>query len=90
MPVLRIPGLMKSYVDNQTEVPLSGASMRAVMDNLAQQYPAIRVHVFDDKGKIRRYINLFVNGENIRSLQGLDTPVSEDDKLVLLPSISGG
>jgi molybdopterin synthase sulfur carrier subunit len=90
MPVLQIPGLMKSYVENQTEIPLQGETVAQVLNTLVTRYPAIKTHIMDDKGTVRRHINLFVNQNNIKSLNGLDTSVLENDKLILLPSISGG
>jgi molybdopterin converting factor small subunit len=90
MPVLQIPGLMKSYVENQTEIPLQGETVAQGLNTLVTRYPAIKTHIMDDKGTVRRHINLFVNQNNIKSLNGLDTSVLENDKLILLPSISGG
>jgi sulfur-carrier protein len=90
MPVLQIPGLMKSYVENQTEIPLQGQTIADVLNTLVTRYPTIKTHIMDDKGNIRRHINLFINEDNIKSLNGLETPVQENDKIILLPSISGG
>jgi cystathionine beta-synthase len=90
MPVMKLPTLMKYYVDGQMEVPLQGATVGALIDDLVQNYPKIKIHLLDDSGVLRRYVNLFVNGQNIRDLRGLDTPVDDSDRVVLLPSISGG
>ena len=90
MPTLRVPALMKSYVENQTEVPLSGATVAQVLNDLVTRHPAIRIHIMDKDGGLRRYVNLFVNDTNIKDLNGLDTSLSETDKIILLPSISGG
>ena len=90
MPTLRVPTLMKSYVENQTEVSLSGATVAQVLNDLVTRHPAIRVHIMDKNGELRRYVNLFVNEANIKDLNGLDTPLEEADKIILLPSISGG
>jgi sulfur-carrier protein len=90
MPMLRVPALMKSYLDNQTEVALSGATVSEAVNDLVMRYPKFKTHILDGDGNLRRYINLFVNDENIKSLQGLETPLRADDKVLLLPSISGG
>jgi MoaD family protein len=90
MPALRIPALMKYYLDGQTEIPLAGATVAELIADLTARHPGIRAHILDSNGDLRRYVNLFVNEENIKSLQGLATPLKETDKVVLLPSISGG
>jgi len=90
MPIVKVPALMRYYVDNQAEVPLHGDTVRGLLEDLVGSYPGIKTHILDSSGNLRRYINLFVNQENIRDLQGLDTPLREDDQVVLLPSISGG
>ena len=90
MPTLRIPALMKFYVADQTEVPLQGASIADILSDLVTRYPAIKPHIMDKNGDLRRYVNLFVNEANIKDLNGLNTPVRETDRVILLPSISGG
>lgn len=90
MPTLKIPALMKSYVDGQTEIPVSGATIAQILADVVTRYPSLRFHVFDSSGKIRRHINLFINEDNIKNLDDLETPVGAGDKVILLPSISGG
>ena len=90
MPSLRVPALMKFYVNDQTEIPLQGSTISAVLTDLVESYPAIRAHIFDKDGNLRRHINLFVNDANIRDLQGQETPLQDNDRIILLPSISGG
>ena len=90
MPTLRIPDMMKFYTEGQTELVLHGVNMAEVLSDLVARYPAIRPHVLDAYGKPRRYINLFVNQVNIKDLNNLDTALADPDKIILLPSISGG
>lgn len=90
MPTLRVPALLKYYIDNQTEVRLEGQTVTEVLDNLSEKFPKIHSHIFDNSGQVRRHINLFVNADNIRDLNGLDTPVGEDDIVKILPSVTGG
>lgn len=90
MPTLRIPALMKFYVDDQTEVPLHGATVADVLSDLVIRYPSIKTHILDKNGDLRRYVNLFINEANIQDLDGVNTCVQENDKIILLPSISGG
>jgi len=90
MPFIRVPTLFKYYLEGQTEVRLSGETVAETLQTLANEFPKIQTHLFDSKGQIRRHINLFVNADNIRDLNGLETPVSEEDILKILPSVTGG
>ena len=90
MPIVRFPALMKFYVDNQSEFPVAGATVVDLLDNLLKLYPALRPHLFETNGNLRRHFNIFVNGEHIRELNGLDTVLEEDDKVILMISAAGG
>lgn len=90
MPVLRIPTPLRAYVNGQTEVTLEGNTVSAVMVNLVEEYPALRPHLFNGEGQLRPFVNLFLNEDNIKDLQGMDTPLQENDRLMLIPSIAGG
>jgi sulfur-carrier protein len=81
---------MKYYVDNQTEIPVSGNTVTEALNDLTTSYPAIKTHILDSQGRLRRHVNLFVNKENIRTLNGIDTEIKSTDKIILMPSISGG
>lgn len=90
MPLLRVPAPLKYYLDNQSEIVLKGETVGDVLRSLAKQYPKIKNHIFDNSGQVRRHINLFVNADNIRDLQGLGTTVAENDIVKILPSVTGG
>jgi molybdopterin converting factor small subunit len=90
MPILRVPALLKYYLNDQTEVTLTGMTVAEVLGDLIKRYPVIQSHLYDSSGKVRRHINLFVNQDNIRDLNGLETPVSESDVVKVLPSVTGG
>jgi molybdopterin synthase sulfur carrier subunit len=90
MPIVRFPALMKFYVDNQTEFPVVGNTVAELLDNLTARYPALKPHLFEASGKLRRHFNIFVNGEHIRELNGVDTPLKEEDKVILMVSAAGG
>ena len=90
MPTLRVPALLKYYLENQTDIRLEGQTVAAVLADLSQKFPKIHSHIFDSKGQVRRHINLFVNADNIRDLSGLDTAVGEEDIVKILPSVTGG
>jgi sulfur-carrier protein len=90
MPIVRFPALMKFYVDNQSEFAITGNTVAELIDNVVARYPALKPHLFESGGKLRRHFNIFVNGEHIRELNGLDTALKEDDKIILMVSAAGG
>lgn len=90
MPVLKIPTPLRYYTNGQAEVSVRGATVAEAMNDLLAQYPALRQHLYNGNGELRPFVNLFLGETNIRELQGLDTPLSENDRLLLIPSIAGG
>jgi molybdopterin converting factor small subunit len=90
MPVLKVGALMRYYLDNQPEALVHGATVLDALQDAVTQYPALKFHVFDSHGRLRRHINVFVNDENMRELNGLKTKLRENDRITLLASISGG
>lgn len=90
MPTVRVPALYKYYLEGQVEVSLAGQTVSEVLEALVREYPKIQTHIFDSQGKVRRHINLFVNTESIRTLQGDQTPVNKEDIIKVLPSVTGG
>jgi len=81
---------MKVYLRDQSEVPVQGSTVSEIIADLVKRYPAIQNHITDKNGELRRHINLFLNENNIKDLNGLETSVQENDRIILLPSISGG
>ena len=90
MTTLRVPALMKVYLGNLSEVPVQGSTVSEIIADLVKRYPAIQNHIIDKNGELRRHVNLFLNDKNIKDLDGLETSVQENDRIILLPSISGG
>lgn len=81
---------MRYYLDNQSEVAVNGATVDDVLRNAVVKYPALKFHLFDSNNKLRRHINVFVNDQNVRELDGLGTKLREEDRVMLMASISGG
>ena len=90
MPTVRFPALMKFYVDNQSEFSVAGETVSELLDNLLARYPALKPHLFDSDGNLRRHFNIFVNGVHLRELNGLATVLSDEDKIILMASAAGG
>jgi molybdopterin synthase sulfur carrier subunit len=90
MPTVRFPAVMKYYVNNQAEFSLSASTVQALIDQVVEQYPAVKFHLLDGEGQLRRHFNIFINGVHIRDLNGMETSLKEDDKVILMASAAGG
>lgn len=69
---------------------MEGRNVAEAVESLLKQFPALKPHLTNTRGELRPFVNLFIGENNIRDLQGLETPLGEDDQLVLIPSIAGG
>jgi sulfur-carrier protein len=90
MATLKIPTPLRSYTDGQAEVALSGRNISEAMRDLIGKYPTLQPHLYNADGALRPFVNLFVGENNITDLQGLETPLDEGTRVVLIPSIAGG
>ena len=90
MPTVRFPHVMKYYVNNQVEFSISASTVQELIDQVVGQYPSIKFHLLDSKGQLRRHFNIFINGIHVRDLQGMETTLKEDDKVILMASAAGG
>lgn len=90
MAVLKLPTPLRSYTGGQSEVSVEGSTVGEAMDDLTRIFPSLRPHLFNDQGQLRAFVNLYLNDEDIRHLQGAGTPLKETDRLILIPSIAGG
>jgi molybdopterin converting factor small subunit len=90
MPVLRIPTPLRAYTNGQSNINVAGANISEALTDLTTQYPTIKPHLFNEGGELRPFVNLFIGENNIKDLQGVSTPIKDEDKLVLIPSIAGG
>jgi sulfur-carrier protein len=90
MPIVRFPALMKFYVDNQSEFSADGSTVAELLEDILAHYPALKPHLFDANGGLRRHFNIFVNGALMRDLDGMDTTLKEEDKVIIMASAAGG
>ena len=90
MTTLKIPTPLRYYTNGQAEVAVAGSDVAAAMRDLVEQYPTLKQHLYNGDGNLRNFVNLFLGQDNIKDLQGLETPLNEGDILRLIPSIAGG
>ncbi len=89
MPKFRIPTPLRPYSDGQSQIMVSGATVGDALNDLTSRYPDLRQHLFEGQ-ELRSFVNIYLNQEDIRYGKGVNTPVAEDDTLMIIPSIAGG
>jgi sulfur-carrier protein len=90
MATIRIPPVLRPQTGGQPEVEASGANVGEVLRNLTSEHPATEEQLFGEDGDLNRYVNVYLNDEDVRVLDGLDTAVSDGDTVVILPAMAGG
>jgi molybdopterin converting factor small subunit len=90
MATIKIPPVLRASVGGEKEVGASGGNVGEVLRELASSHPATESQLFSPDGQLNRYVNVYLNDEDVRVLQGLDTAVSDGDTLVILPAMAGG
>jgi MoaD family protein len=90
MSKIHIPTPLRQYVGKQASVDVSGATVGEAMNSLVAQHPELRKHLYTDEGKLRAFVNLYVNDEDIRYLQKEATALKDGDNISIVPSIAGG
>ena len=90
MSVVKIPTVLRPQVGGNKEVELGGATVGELVTALTDQYPSLRSQLLTDEGSLNRFVNVYVNGQDVRYLDGLATAVGERDEVRLLPAMAGG
>ena len=88
--LVRIPTPLQKLVGDQAEVSLDAASLREAVTKLAEKNAEFKTRLLDDSGELRRFVNVYVNEEDVRFLQKLDTPLKDGDEVSIVPAIAGG
>ena len=88
--VVRIPTVLRPAVGGQTSLEVAGATIGEVLADVARQYPTVAGQLLDGDGSLHRFLNVYVNDDDVRYLGGLDAPVADGDEVTLLPAVAGG
>jgi len=87
---VRIPTPLRRFTGGAEEVSAGGATVAAIVEDLERNHPGLKERICDEAGKVRRFVNIFVNGDDIRFLNNLETPVKAGDEVSIVPAIAGG
>lgn len=87
---VRIPTPLRKVTGGAARLDAQGATVRQALDSVVQAHPELGERVYDEQGQLRRFINLFVSGEDVRFLDGLETPVADGAELSIVPAVAGG
>ena len=90
MPNVRIPTPLRKLTNEQEVVPATGASIEEVLGNLDSSFPGLKERICDEQGNVRRFVNIFLNDEDIRFLDDKATAVKDSDEISIVPAIAGG
>lgn len=87
---VRIPSQLRRLSDGEAELTVNCSTVDACLTELSRRYPELSSRIKDDDGELRRFVNVYVNGEDIRFLSGLETPVRDGDEVSIVPALAGG
>jgi molybdopterin converting factor small subunit len=87
---VRIPTILRTYTDGASEVTADGTTLAEVLDDLEANHTGIRARVLDDAGELRRFVNVYVGNEDVRFLEGLDSPTPAGTQISIIPAVAGG
>jgi MoaD family protein len=90
MATVRLPSPLRPYANGQTEIQLDGTTVEQAMQDLSGRFPQLQPHLYTGEGRLRAFVHLFVNDEDIENLQGLNTPLRASDNVMIIPSVAGG
>ena len=87
---VRIPTILRTYTGGQAEVTATGANLQEVLNDLEVQFPGIAARVLDDNGALRRFVNIYVNDDDVRFIDGLNSPTADGSQISIIPAVAGG
>jgi molybdopterin synthase sulfur carrier subunit len=90
MPTIKVPPVLRQQTDGEAEVSVEGGTVGDMLKALADRYPSTKDQLFSPEGDLNRYVNIYLNDEDVRVLEGLDTSVGDADTVVILPAMAGG
>jgi MoaD family protein len=90
MPTIKVPPVLRQQTDGEAEVSVDGGTVGDALRAFAEKHPGTKQQLFSEEGDLNRYVNVYLNDEDVRVLDGLDTSASDSDTVVILPAMAGG
>ena len=87
---VRIPTPLRRVTNGQDKVDAEGATLREIIDSMEAQFPGIKARICDDAGDLRNFVNVFINGEDVRFMEGVDSATDDGDEISIVPAVAGG
>ena len=87
---VRVPTILRTYTAGESEVTADGSTLSDVLDSLDASYPGIKARIVDEQGGLRRFVNVYVENDDVRFLDGLNTPVADNAQVSVIPAVAGG
>ena len=87
---VRIPTPIRRVTNGEDKITVSGATLRQIIEAMEEKYPGIKARLCDDKGDLRSFVNIYINGEDVRFLSGIDSPLNPGDEVSIIPAVAGG
>ena len=87
---VRIPTILRTYTDGESEVTAAGDTLSEVIDDLDANYAGIKGRILDDNGELRRFVNVYVGNDDVRFLENLETPTPDGAQISVIPAVAGG
>jgi molybdopterin synthase sulfur carrier subunit len=88
--VLRIPTVLRPAMGGETTITVEGTTIGAVLSDVTERFPAVKGQLLNEDGTLHRFLNVYVNDDDVRYLGGVDAPVADSDEITLLPAVAGG
>ena len=88
--LVRIPTPLRRVTNGQDKVNVEGATINEIVSSLESEFPGMKERLCDEQGELRNFVNVYVNGEDVRFLQGIETPTKEGDEISIVPAVAGG
>ncbi len=90
MPTVKVPPILRQHTDGRSELSIDGSTVGEVLRATAKEHPGTRDQLFSSEGDLNRYVNVYLNVEDVRVLNGLETSAADSDTIVILPAMAGG
>ena len=87
---VRVPTILRPYTQGASEVSVEGSTLSEVLESLDTSYPGIRGRVLDDSGELRRFVNVYVDNDDVRFAEGLQTSIKDGGQVSIIPAVAGG